>query len=292
MTDADSILEVYADIACPFAYVGLRRLITARADAQRYDVPIEVQPWPLELVNGTPLNPQTTATHVAELRDQIAPELFSGFDPANFPNTTLPALALVHVANQLDPAIGLAVDQALRTALFEHGLDVSDPAVLHAIAYEYALPEPTPADAAAVQALYQTGRTRSVQGSPHFFYRDYAAFCPSLAISADPGPGLTIAFDTSALDELVTYCFPRSQPTPSRSELLALLRPRIDHLATCIGTEVLAVTDTASDSVQISVSYAPEQLGVLSLLRLGRYLQELFPFPLTVATPEIAAPTV
>ena len=39
-----------------------------------------IHPWPLELVNGRPLDPQVTLRHVQELREQVAPDLFADFN--------------------------------------------------------------------------------------------------------------------------------------------------------------------------------------------------------------------
>ena len=50
--------------------------------------------WPLELVNGAPMDVDKTARNVPCLREQLGLALFNGFDPDNFPTTTLPALAL------------------------------------------------------------------------------------------------------------------------------------------------------------------------------------------------------
>ncbi len=57
------IIEVFADIWCPFAHVGLRAIDEQRAQAGRGDVAIWVRAWPLELVNGAPLDPRTTEEH-------------------------------------------------------------------------------------------------------------------------------------------------------------------------------------------------------------------------------------
>jgi hypothetical protein len=52
-----SIIEVFADAGCPFTHVGLRRLVEHRDHAGRDDVVLRVRAWPLELVNGHPLDP-------------------------------------------------------------------------------------------------------------------------------------------------------------------------------------------------------------------------------------------
>ena len=97
-------IEVFADIWCPFAHVGLRAIEEQRARAGRRDVAIRVRAWPLELVNGAPLDPAVTKEHADELRDQVAPTLFQGLDVDRFPTSTLEALALANRAYRTRPA--------------------------------------------------------------------------------------------------------------------------------------------------------------------------------------------
>ena len=121
------LIEVYADIWCPFTHVGLRSVVRRRDQAGRDDVTLRVLSWPLELVNGKPLDPMMTASHVDDLRTQVAPDLFTGFDPKHFPRTTLPALAVAATAYRQGGRVGEAVSLALREALFEQGRDISAP---------------------------------------------------------------------------------------------------------------------------------------------------------------------
>ncbi|MGZ4803623.1 MAG: DsbA family oxidoreductase, partial [Acidimicrobiia bacterium] len=88
-----SMIEVFADISCPFTHVGLRRLIERRDQIGSTAV-VHVKAWPLELVNGEPLSGPLVAEKVVALRSQVAPDLFLGFDAERFPSTTLPAMAL------------------------------------------------------------------------------------------------------------------------------------------------------------------------------------------------------
>ena len=96
-------VEVFADITCPFTHVGLKRVVT----------------------------------------DQLGVDDFSGFNADRWPSTTLPALNLAAAAYERDAATGLAVSLDLRAALFERGLDVSDPEVLSDIAFAHDLAVPT-----------------------------------------------------------------------------------------------------------------------------------------------------
>lgn len=125
-----TVIEVFADIWCPFAYVGLSTVMRRRGQSGADGFFLRVRAWPLELVNGRPLDPAATAGHVDELRSQVAPDLFAQFDPGRFPTSSLPGLALAAAAYRAGDRTGEAVSMALRTALFEEGLDISRPDVL------------------------------------------------------------------------------------------------------------------------------------------------------------------
>jgi predicted DsbA family dithiol-disulfide isomerase len=200
-------IEVFADVWCPFAYVGLRAVETRRAVAHRPDVALRVRAWPLELVNGRPQDALTTDAHVRALREQVAPQLFAGFDPNRFPTTTLPALALTATAYRLGDSIGEAVGLALRTALFEGGADISDAAELASIAGEFELPDPTAEDTDRVLADLREGQARGVVGSPHFFSGHTDLFCPYLDITKDPGGRTQIQLNAARLDSFLAACF-------------------------------------------------------------------------------------
>lgn len=195
-----AVIEAFADIWCPFAHAGLRALVARRAELGHDDVPLRIRAWPLELVNGKPEDPSVTASHVADLRKQVAPDLFTGFDPDHFPATSIPALTLAAAAYVVGDRVGEQVSLALRDALWERGFDIADLAVLQAIAEEHDVGAWSPADDSAVRAEWQEGQARGVQGSPHFFCGDTSAFCPSLDIEDEGDGRLTIEPDPAALD--------------------------------------------------------------------------------------------
>lgn len=201
-----SVIEVYADIWCPFTHVGLRLVADRRLERGRGEIAIRVRAWPLELVNGTPLDASRVASHVRELRDQVAPDMFRGFTPAAFPGTTLPALCLAEDAYAVSDAVGEAVSFELREALFEQGLDISDSDVLREIARAHRLGIPTEQDRAAVLADWREGERRGVRGSPHFFCKGSDVFCPSLDI-AHHDDQLRLSKDLPALDSFLDACF-------------------------------------------------------------------------------------
>jgi len=201
------IIEVFADIWCPFAHVGLRCVVERREQLRREDALLHVRAWPLELVNEAHLEPETTAHHIQELREQVAPDLFQQFDPDHFPTTTLPGLAWVHAAYEEDIKTGEAVSLALRNALFEGGLDISDPGVLSTIVLAEGVASFDAADKRSVLADWHEGEERGVKGSPHFFCGDADAFCPSLDIFKDGMEHLRVKRNMEVLDAFLESCF-------------------------------------------------------------------------------------
>ena len=205
-TKPASTIEVFADVWCPFTHVGLRAIDEQRTRTGRTDVAIWVRAWPLELVNGAPLDPAVTKEHTDDLRDQVAPNLFRHLDLERFPRSTLDALALANRAYRTDLEVGERVSFALRDALFEEGRDISEPATLEQVAGEYGIDMPDESDHADVLADWHQGLERGVLGSPHFFCRGANVFCPSLDITKDPDRGVSIVRDASRLTEFLERC--------------------------------------------------------------------------------------
>jgi len=205
-------IEVFADIWCPFAHVGLRAIEEQRARAGRSDVSIRVRAWPLELVNGAPLDPAVTKVHADDLRNQVAPGLFAHLDVDRFPTSTLEALALANRAYRTDLQVGERVSFALRDALFEEGRDISDPVTLEYLAHDLGVVMPDETDRVAVLADWDEGRRRGVRGSPHFFCGDTDVFCPTLDITKDPVEGLSVVRDIPRLTAFVEQCLARLGP--------------------------------------------------------------------------------
>lgn len=196
-------VEVFADVRCPFAHVGLRRL-AGRLAATGADVSLWVRAWPLELVNGAPLEGALIAEEVDELRDQVAPDLFAGFDPSCYPATSLPALGLAASAYRQDSILGWRASLMLRDAMFEHGRDIAQPEELARVAHDLELGGPLDG-ARAVLDDWEEGRRRGVIGSPHFFVDGDSFFCPSLRIERIDGH-LHIGFDEEEFASFVERC--------------------------------------------------------------------------------------
>lgn len=192
-----STVEVFADVLCPFTHVGLHTLIDRRADRGLSEPRLRIRAWPLELINGQPLDPDHIAAEIVALRKSVRPDLFAGFSVDTFPNTSMAAFALTAAADRTgDPALIEAVGMALRDAVFEHGLDIGRTEVVRSVADRFGL---TPSDAeateAAVRADWDEGKRRGVVGSPHFFTPDGGGwFCPGLAISRDEAGAFVVAW--------------------------------------------------------------------------------------------------
>lgn len=200
-------IEVFADVRCPFTHVGLRRIVERRDVARRPDVRLWIRAWPLELVNDAPLDRSLVAEEVDELRAQVAPDLFQGFREERLGATSLPALGLAASAYERSPELGERVSLALRWALFEDGLDISDPAVLAEVARQAGMPSVSVIDPERVVSDWREGQRRGVIGSPHFFVGEGAYFCPSLDIGRGSDGRLRVAVDDEALSGFLARCF-------------------------------------------------------------------------------------
>jgi predicted DsbA family dithiol-disulfide isomerase len=201
-----TVIEVFADVACPFTHVGLQRFVERRAELGRHDVTLRVRAWPLEIVNGQPLDPHFIAEEIDDIRRQAAPALFQGFTEAAFPVSSLPALTLAAAAYDESLVTGERVSLALRDLLFEQGIDIADTTVLARLATEHhILVDLT--DSRRVLEDHAEGLTRGVVGSPHFFTPAGGFFCPSLNVHRDAGGHLRITADTASFDRFVATCF-------------------------------------------------------------------------------------
>lgn len=202
-----AVVDVFADVWCPFAHVGLRGVVERRRQAGADSPRFRLRAWPLEIVNGEALDASAVAAEVADIRDQVADDLFVGFDPERFPSSTLVVLGTAEAAYRRGLDIGEAFSLAIRDALFEEGRAVDDPAVLADVAARFGVDVPSAGDArAAVEADLADGRRRGVTGSPHFFVDGESYFCPALDIAHD-GDHLRISIDHDGLDRFLRRVF-------------------------------------------------------------------------------------
>lgn len=188
-------------MVCPFTHVGLRRLVAERsARGLDGEVDLVVRAWPLERVNGRPLDPAMVAREIDALRSAVSPDLFAGFDIEKFPATSIPALALTATAYGVSTGLGESAALALREALFEEGRDIGDAEVVAAVASGLGLPDA--GDEALVDAEYEAGIRLGVIGSPYFVAGESTFFCPALDVSHDES-GFHVDF---APDRFADFC--------------------------------------------------------------------------------------
>lgn len=186
MVTGNPTIEVFADLLCPFAHVGIHQVLGARLDRDGPVPRLWIRAWPLETINGAPADPGLIGDEIAALRAGVTPGLFAGFDPSTFPSTALPAFAVAAAAYRRDPSLGEAVSIDLRNRLWEHGEDIADPGVLARVTDHHGV-EVTEADRASVDHDRAEGEDRGVVGSPYFFAGGDGFFCPAFGVSRDDG---------------------------------------------------------------------------------------------------------
>lgn len=202
-------IEVFADVGCPFTHIGLARFAEERAARGRTDVHLRVRAWPLEVVNGKPMDAGFIAEEIHEINPQIEGGYFDGFDQSAFPATSVPAMALAAVGYDVDDRTGEAISLELRHLLFREATDIADPEVLGALAKRHSVifdPADHESHREAVMADYDRGRSLGVSGSPHFFTSEGDFFCPALTIGRDDQGRLRVEADPVAFDAFLDAC--------------------------------------------------------------------------------------
>ncbi len=195
-------LEVFADVTCPFTHVGLH-VVTSRLAEFAEPVAVVVRAWPLEWVNGEPLDSDGVAAKIDALTAQLDLELFTGFRADRWPTTSIAALNLADNAYAVDADLGLVVSLQLRDLLFEQGQDIADPAVLAELAKAHGLTPPKTDPVDGVRADFDEGRSRGVRGSPDFWIDGDDFFCPTLELGHDDSDSLKAQFDASGLQTML-----------------------------------------------------------------------------------------
>jgi predicted DsbA family dithiol-disulfide isomerase len=149
-------IEVWSDLLCPFAYVGLLRLRRARERLGLEDVRVEHHTFPLELFDG-PHPRRGTDTEAVGL-GQIEPEAgFRVWAAADdlYPHTVLLAAEAVHAASAQSPTAGEELDLALRRAFWTDSRSISHRQVILDVAAGV-----TQVDVGGLAAALDDGRHR------------------------------------------------------------------------------------------------------------------------------------
>ncbi len=195
-------IEVWADVTCPFAHVGLQ-MVASQLAALDHPIEIVVRAWPLEWVNGAPLAADAVARNVNALERQLGVDCFRGFRADRWPVSSIPALNLADAAYRRDATTGFEMSKRLRSLLFEEGQDIADDAVLREVADAYGLATAPPTVAPGVLTDYSEGQRRGVRGSPEFLVGDEHFFCPALELGHDDDGNLTAGIDRDGIARFV-----------------------------------------------------------------------------------------
>ncbi len=198
-------IEIFADLLCPFAHVGIHKVLAARLDRTGNSPLLWIRAWPLETINHAPWDAQLIAQEVSALRASVAPDLFVGFDEDSFPATSLPALAVASAAYRTNIALGETVSLELRNRLWEHGQDITDSGFLNALCAKHGIAV-LAVDHATIEADHVNGEDRGVKGSPYFIVGDTGYFCPAFNVSHDDS-GFHVEPDSQRFDAFVQKVF-------------------------------------------------------------------------------------
>jgi predicted DsbA family dithiol-disulfide isomerase len=195
------VVELVADLACPWCYLGFRRLRRLQREAGlvlRW-VPFLLDPWlPPEGIERRAWRARRLGSReAAERQERRLKELGAGeglsFDFARIRRAprTVGGHALL-LAAQRRGLVELAAER-LFASFFTDGRDIGDPAVLAAEAEALGL-EPAEGDAALVLEAHGRAVAAGISGVPLF------RFLPGLSIAgAQPVEGLRVLLDVARL---------------------------------------------------------------------------------------------
>lgn len=176
-------IQVWSDLLCPFALIGLVRLRRARASLG-VEVALEHRTFPLELFDGPHRRRGTDSEAAALGVVEPAAKLRLWTAPDDrYPHTVLLAAEAVHAAGGQGAGPAEELDLALRTAFWTHSRSIAHRAVILDVAGEVPdLDVDALADAIdggthrrAVMADFAAARSGAIGGSPTFRLPDGSA---------------------------------------------------------------------------------------------------------------------
>lgn len=132
-------IVVFSDILCPWAHIGVSRLLRSRHDrGLDGEIAIEHRAFPLEVVGDRPHDRHHFDQMVDALRD-VEPDAgwsrWAGPDD-DFPASSLLALEAVQAAKAVSPQASAALDRALRRAVFADSRPIDQLETVMAVARE------------------------------------------------------------------------------------------------------------------------------------------------------------
>lgn len=150
---------VFSDIMCPWAHIGVTRLLRSRHDrGLDGEVAIEHRAFPLEMVGDRPHERQRF-DHMVDALCEVEPEAawsrWAGTEE-EFPSSSLLALDAVQAAKAVSPQASVAIDHALRRAVFGQSRPIDELDTVMAVAHEVDEID----DVRAFEAELRSGRPR------------------------------------------------------------------------------------------------------------------------------------
>lgn len=192
-------IEVISDVVCPWCFIGERRLVTALA--ARSDVTAKVTFRPFLLDPSTPREGADLRESLRKKYNVDPDKMFGRVEEAardagipldfakvrRYPSTLA---AHVLIRHAIDKGTQKAVVDALFSAYFLEGRDVSDPAILDEIAVKNGFSEGEArslvADASELEASRDEARDyarQGVSGVPFFIFENKIAFSGAQPVS-------------------------------------------------------------------------------------------------------------
>lgn len=129
-------VAVYSDLRCPWARVAVERLLAAvERSGVETELSIDHRWFPLgdEAMPSDGEALDRTLGPIGSLDPDAEWHRWAGSD-ASFPESSNLAAAWVQAAKLISPAASVALDRALRDALFAHGRDIADESVVADVA--------------------------------------------------------------------------------------------------------------------------------------------------------------
>jgi predicted DsbA family dithiol-disulfide isomerase len=193
---APGTVQVWSDLLCPFAYVGLLRFYRTRTKLGLADaVRVEHHSFPLELFDGPHPRRGTDTEAVGLGRIEPEAQFRIWTEPDDrYPHTVLLAAEAVIAAGAQSRVAGETLDLALRKAFWTHSRSISHRAVILEVAAEAGPVDVTRLAAALddgrhradLMADFAVARTDAIKGSPTFRLPDG---------SVHTNPGIEVHWD-------------------------------------------------------------------------------------------------
>jgi predicted DsbA family dithiol-disulfide isomerase len=199
-------IEIYADVVCPWCWIGERRLFKALSGLE--DVSVRWRAFQLDPTSASTGQPlvewlgrryggEANAHRMFERVTQVArgEDLTLNFEKAIAANT-FDAHRLIWKADEAGKQLQMV--EALHKAHFTDGLDIGSPEVLSAVAFALGVPDIAATDegVAEVREELELGRELGVTGVPMFVFngryalsgaQDPDTFREAIAMINQPG---------------------------------------------------------------------------------------------------------